>query len=199
MGLDLEQIKENYANFEDYKLEHLAKNEAGSLEPEVIPILMAEIKKRGLDSNLEKGIEAQTKALTESEVLELKNKVVGLKCPMCGQKDKPLMGSLIRSVKSFVVFTNYKKTPIITCQECADKKKKSALISTIILGWWGIPWGLVRTPQTIINYFADKSKVEEISESILTGFAIENIGEIKTNWNNEDELVEFIDHQNRLN
>ncbi len=199
MGLDLERIKENYANFEDYKLEHLAKNEAGSLEPEVIPILMAEIKKRGLDSNLEKGIEAQTQELTESEVTELKEKVAGLRCPVCGQNSKPLIGTIIRSVKSFLILTNYKKSPIITCQDCADSKRKNALISTIILGWWGIPWGFIRTPQTIINYFLDNGNREAISESILTGFVIENIGEIKTNWNKENELVEFLDHQNSLN
>ncbi len=199
MGIDLEKIKENYANFDDYKLEHLAKTEAGNLEPEVIAILMAEIKKRGLDSNIEKGIDAQTKELTESEVIELKDKITNLKCPVCGQKGKPLVGSIIRSVMSFIVLTNYKKTPIISCQECADKKRKSALTSTIILGWWGIPWGFIRTPQTIINYFIDKNRAQEISENILIGFAIENIGEIKTNWDNEDELVEFIDHRNRLN
>ena len=28
MAIDLEQIKENYTNFDDFKLEHLAKNEA---------------------------------------------------------------------------------------------------------------------------------------------------------------------------
>ncbi|WP_282037323.1 hypothetical protein [Saccharicrinis aurantiacus] len=199
MSLDLELIKKNYEKFEDYKLEHLAKNEAGSLEPEVIPILMAEIKKRGLDPNLEKGIEAQTKEITESEIIEILDKVSGLKCPECGGKSNPLKGSLIRSVKSFIIFTNYKKTPIISCQECANKKRKSALTSTIILGWWGIPWGIIRTPQTIINYFVDKNKLKEISESILTGFVIENIGEIRTNWESEDELVEFIDHQNKLN
>ncbi len=199
MGLDLEQIKENYASFEDYKLEHLAKNEAGNLEPEVIPILMAEIKKRGLDSNLEKGIEAQTKELSESEFIELKNKIARLKCPECGQKHKPLTGSLIRSVKSFIILTNYKKTPIITCQDCADKKRKNALISTVLLGWWGIPWGFIRTPQTIINYFLDNKKTEEISESILSGFVIENVGEIKTNWDKETELVDFIDHINNTN
>ncbi len=199
MAIDLEQIKENYANFDDFKLEHLAKNEAGSLEPEVIAILTAEIKKRGLDSNLEKGIEAQTKELTKNELNELKSKIGNLTCPECRQKNGQLVGTLIRTVKSFIVLTSYKKVPVITCKSCADKKRKNAMISTALLGWWGIPFGLFRTPIALIATLTDKNKSEEISEGIITGFAIENIGEIRTNWNKEDELVEFIKHVNNQN
>nr|WP_319571597.1 hypothetical protein [uncultured Draconibacterium sp.] len=199
MAIDLEQIKENYANFDDFKLEHLAKNEAGSLEPEVIAILTAEIKKRGLDSNLEKGIEAQTKELTENELNELKNKIANSTCPECRQKNGQLVGTLIRTVKSFIVLTSYKKVPVITCKSCADKKRKNAMTSTALLGWWGIPFGLFRTPIALIATLTDKNKSEEISEDIITGFAIENIGEIRTNWNKEDELVEFIKHVNNQN
>lgn len=199
MAIDLEQIKENYANFDDFKLEHLAKNEAGSLEPEVIEILTAEIKKRGLDSNLEKSIEAQTKELTEKELNDLKSKIANLTCPECGQKTGQLVGTLIRTVKSFIVLTAYKKVPVITCKSCADKKRKNAMISTALLGWWGIPFGLFRTPIALIATLTDKNKAEEISEEIITGFAIENIGEIRTNWEKETELVEFVGHINNQN
>jgi predicted nucleic-acid-binding Zn-ribbon protein len=199
MAIDLEKIKKNYESFDDFKLEHLAKNEVGSLEPEVIEILTAEIKKRGLDSNLEKGIEAQTKELTESELNELKNKITHLTCPECGQKNGQLVGSIIRTVKSFILLTSYKKVPVITCKSCADKKKKNAMISTALLGWWGIPFGLFRTPIALIATLTDKNKSEEISDDIITGFSIENIGEIRTNWDKEDELVEFIGHVNNQN
>jgi hypothetical protein len=50
--MDLEQIKKNYAEFDDFKIEHLAKNEVGGLNPDVVPILVDEIKRRGLDINL---------------------------------------------------------------------------------------------------------------------------------------------------
>ena len=199
MTIDLNQIKQNYSEFDDYKIEHLAKNEAGGLEPGVIPILIDEINKRGLDPALIKGIEAQTKELTEDELSELKNKIVNLHCPECGQRNTPLIGSVIRTVKSFIVLTSYKKNPVITCKSCADKKRKSAMISTALLGWWGIPFGLFKTPIALISTLTDKKKYEEISDTIVTGFAIENIGEIRTNWDKEDELVEFIGHVNSLN
>ena len=104
--MDIEQIKKNYENFNDSKIEHLAKNEAGSLEPEVIPILVNEIKKRNLDVDLIKGIEAQTKELTEKEIQEIKLKIESLSCPECGQNESKLIGTLIRTVKSFIVFTS---------------------------------------------------------------------------------------------
>jgi Lhr-like helicase len=195
--MDIEQIKKNYENFDDSKIEILAKNEAGSLEPDVIPILVNEIKKRNLDIDLIKGIEAQTKELTEKKIQEIKLKIESLTCPECGQKESKLIGTLIRTVKSFIVFTSYKKTLIISCRTCADKKRKDAMITTAFLGWWGIPWGLFRTPQAIIASLTDNKKREQISDEILTVFAIENIGEIITNWDKENELTDFIHHRNR--
>ena len=199
MTIDLEQIKQNYSGFEDFKIVHLAKNEAGGLEPDVIPILIEEIKKRGLDIELIKGIEAQTKKLTEDELKELTTKITNLPCPSCGQKDSKLIGSLTRTVISFIVYTSYKITPIITCKSCANKKRQNAIIITAILGWWGIPFGLFRTPVALIRTLIDKNKQEEISDEIITMFAIDNVGEIRTNWDKENELVDCIGHVNRKN
>ena len=199
MAIDLEQIRKNYASFDDYKIEHMAKNEINSLDPDVVAILKDEIEKRGLDSNLNKGIEAQTKELTESEVNELKTKISKLTCPDCGQSRSPLIGTLIREVKSFIVFTHYKKTPLILCQACADKKRKNAMTTTVLLGWWGIPFGLFRTSHALISSSNDTKNFEIISDSILTQFAIDNVGEIRTNWDKENELVDFIRHKNETN
>jgi len=199
MAIDLEQIRKNYESFEDYKIDHLAKNEVGSLSPEVVIILKEEIKKRGLDTNLISGIEAQTKELTEAELNDLKSKISKLACPKCGQHHTLLIGILIREVKSFVVLTHYKKTTIILCPTCAEKKRKDAMISTALLGWWGIPWGIFRTLHALISSLTDNKNRDIISDSILTQFAIVNIGEIRTNWDKENELVDFVRHKNNMN
>lgn len=197
MTIDKEQIKKNYENFNDSRIEYLAKNEAASLEPEVVPILIDEIKKRNLDINLIKGIEAQTKKISEEELHEVNLKIKNLSCPECGQNKSPLIGTLLRIVKSFVYTTSYQKITIISCKTCANEKIKDAFITTILFGWWGIPMGLIQTPQAIIATLNDKKNRELQSDEILTLFAIENIGEIKTNWDNEQELTEFIHHTNR--
>ena len=196
MTIDLEQIKKNYADFDDFKIERLAKNEADGLAPEVIPILIDEIKKRGLNPDLIKGIESQIKELTESELNELKYKIINLPCPDCGSQSTPLVGSLIRTVKSFIFMTSYAKTPVITCKFCSNKRKKNAIITTLLLGWWGIPYGIFKTPISLLATLRDHKKEEEISDQIITLFALNNMGELKTNWDNEKELVEYVRHIN---
>lgn len=197
--MDIGQIKKNYRNFDDLKIETLAKNEAGSLDQEVIPILIHEIKKRNLNTELLTGIEAQTKELTNTELEETIQKIESLACPECGSNKSKLVGTLIRKVKSFVIVTNYSKTPIISCQSCADSIRKKALITTVTLGWWGVPWGLFKTPMALISTYMDNKIKYRISADILAYFSIENIGEIKTDWDNEPELISFIHHRNTQN
>jgi hypothetical protein len=200
MAVDIEQIRNHYSKMDDSKLERIAKFEIASLQPEVQPIVIAEINKRGLDKNLLTGIEAQTKELSEEEVYGLRDKIVGLDCPNCQKPNQGLVGGIIRKVRSYIIFTQHETRPMIACQTCVESERKNQLIKTSIFGWWGIPWGLFyRTPQAIINHFRDNNKKEEISESIIIEFAVQNIGELKTNWENENKLVEFINHQNKVN
>ena len=44
--MELEDIRKNYRNFNDDKIENLAKSDARKLRPEVIPILIEEIRRR---------------------------------------------------------------------------------------------------------------------------------------------------------
>lgn len=197
MPIDLEQVKNHYAKMDNARLENIAKFEMALLEPAVQQIVIAEIKRRGLDENLLVGIEAQTKELSEAEVYALRDKIKGLACPSCGQPNQGLMGGMVRKVRSFLIITQYEQRPMIACPACVEAERKSQLIKNSLLGWWGFPWGLLyRTPQAIINHFRDNGKKEEISEGILIQFAVENIGELKTNWDKADKLVNFIRRQN---
>ncbi len=199
MSIDLEQIKKNYEGFDDYKIEYLAKNEINSLDPEVVKIIKDEIKKRGLDSNLNKGIEAQTKELTDTELLKIKSKISKLPCPECGGRNTPLIGIITREVKSFIIPTFYIKTPLILCETCATKKRKRAIISTALLGWWGIPIGIFRTPFVLVKSFSDIKNQDIVNDIVIQDFIIKNIGEIQTNWDKENELVACIRHKNATN
>ena len=197
MQIDLEQIKNHYSKMDDAKLERIAKFEIASLQPEVQPIVIAEIKKRGLDNNLLTGIEAQTKELTGDELIELINKIKGLDCPICGEPNRGLVGGVIRKVRSYLIVSQYEKRPIIACQSCVDKERKNQLIKNSLFGWWGIPWGMFyRTPQAIIGHFRDNSRKYELSETILAETAVHSVGELRTNWENEEKLVEYIYRQN---
>jgi len=177
MEIDIEQIIKNYSEFDDFEIERIAKTEAGGIEPEVISILIDEIKKRGLDDNLLKGIEAQIEEIDENDFKKLINRIKELTCPECGRNE----------------------TPLISCEVCAEKTRKNSVVFNLLLGWWGIPMGIFKTPQAVIKTLTDKKKKNEISDIILTDFVLENVGEIRTYWDDEIELTKFIGHINKHN
>jgi hypothetical protein len=199
MAVDLEKIKAHYSEMDISKLERIAKFEIASLEPEVQPIIIAEIKKRGLGESFLAGIEAQTKDLSEEEIFELRDKIKGLDCPSCGKSNQGLVGGIIRKVRSYIIITQHETRSMIACQNCVETERKNQLIKNSLFGWWGFPWGIYRTLVAIINHFKDNGTTHKISESILVEFALQNIGELKTDWDDEDELVRFINHQNTVN
>ena len=51
-----------------------------------------------------------------------------------------------------VIFTTV-TTPIqgVFCTRCAHKESLRATATSAAFGWWGFPWGLIRTPQEIIR------------------------------------------------
>lgn len=197
MTTRFDELKKNYAELDDQQIEYIAKYEAKSLAPEVILLLIKEMKNRGFDNELINAINPYKKELSQSELRQLKNKITHLACPECGQKKEKLVGSLVRTVKSFLVLTMYSNVPIITCEECARKKRTEAMLITALLGWWAIPFGIIRTPIALIASLIDRSKVEKVSDEIVDGFVVEYLGEIRTNLKNEDRLIEFINDMNK--
>jgi len=197
MAIDLEQVRNHYSQMDDSRLERIAKYDIASLEPEVEEIVIAELKKRNFDESILSGIAAQTKEYDDEEIEELLDKVKSLACPKCGTQDKDLVGGIVRKVRGYIIMTKYERRPLIACRPCIEEERKSQLIKNSLFGWWGIPWGLLyNTPHAIINHFRDNRIKEELSESILLDFVGQNIGELKTNWMNQDYLTDFIHHQN---
>ncbi len=193
MAIDLEQIRRNYAEFDDSQIECIANNEAGSLEPAVVAILKEEIRKRGLDPNLCRGVDAQTRELTQSGFRELMAKITQLPCPQCGERGFPLVGAVIREVKSFVVFTAHKKFPLIVCPACADARRVNGMFVTATLGWWS-PHGLFLTiPVLLASMFKNR---ERESDLILHDFVVRHLGEIETNSDKESALVDCLRRAN---
>ena len=85
--MDLNDIRDNYRNFPDWKIEKIASEEANSLRPEVLDILKAEIKRRNLKSNLINSVDSQTRELTESEFNEYCHILRNHPCPKCNSLD----------------------------------------------------------------------------------------------------------------
>ena len=195
--MDIEDIKKNYRNFQDSKIISLAKSEARTLRPEVVPILIDEIRNRNLSETLISGIEAQLKVPTEDELKEYCSVVQSADCPKCKTKTQKLNAIVLNEVVSFLILTTSSKSIKIACPDCLEKLKNNANFKTATLGWWGFPWGVIRTIQALINN-SKMSKQIACSgpNDILKSFVFENIGVIETSKNNTVALNNFIERTN---
>jgi hypothetical protein len=186
-------VEAHYSKMSDAELERIIVEDAQGLMPEVVRIIEFEIEKRKLNPHLLKGIIAQNKEYT---IDELKNYAIllrSLPCPICQNTSELLNGTIVYTVKSFLVFTINESKIIIACSSCLNKKSNQAILSTLLLGWWGVPWGLLKTPLYLYRNFAEKRYNDsvEANNSILN-FALMNIGKIETYQNNSEKLKELI-------
>lgn len=75
-------------------------------------------------------------------------------CPRCGGSG-PVDVYVAHKVWSALVVTQWSSTPQLSCVACGRKSQLSAAAFSLILGWWGFPWGLLLTPIQIgRNLFA---------------------------------------------
>jgi len=67
------------------------------------------------------------------------------------------------------------------------------LIKTAILGWWGIPWGIIRTIQAInLNIKNKRSNHADGPNDYLRNFVLSRVGQIEAFKDNPNKLAEII-------
>lgn len=196
MKLDIDEIRANYKRFETERIKKIAKNDARSLKQETVPILIEEIKKRGLSNRLIDWINAERRKLSAEELSVLKTKIKKCKCQIC-KENTDLEGFKFVACTGIVIDHSTYHYQLIVCAECGRKKRKSAFISTMIFGWWSII-GLFSTPIIIFNSIMDRLKQEIRSEEIIEDFVISNIGHITLGKETEEVIEELIRKYNTL-
>ena len=192
-GIDIQFVRETYKKFTDQELIRVVTQEAYGLTPEATQIVKEEIISRNLDPNIIKGIEAQQKVYTVDEIDEYCEIIQNLPCPITGSTQNKLNATMIAEVMSFILFTKYKKKIIVGNPEALDKKNNASLGLSALLGWWGFPWGPIRTIQAIrINIKNKKSNWQETPNDFLRSFVLSKIGEIETYRDNKEKLQQII-------
>jgi hypothetical protein len=92
-------------------------------------------------------------------------------CPQCfGPGPVDLFTSY--RIWSAVVLTSWNEIPALSCHRCGVNAKLSAIFFSGVLGWWGIPWGVVFTPVQLFRNFTglfSRSTLERPSDE-LAGF-----------------------------
>ena len=96
-------------------------------------------------------------------------------------------------MKSFLLFTSFAKKPIIACPECLDRENDNSITSTLLLGWWGFPWDILKTPIYIYRNMKIKGQnhFERPNETLLS-FTLSNVGEIESYSDNFEKLKRII-------
>jgi len=70
------------------------------------------------------------------------------RCPRCGGTG-PTDVHVSHRVWSALVLTSWASRPQVSCRRCGMKSQAGDALFSLVLGWWGFPWGLVMTPVQI--------------------------------------------------
>ena len=72
-------------------------------------------------------------------------------CPVCNENRGPVEVHTAYKVTSFLIITSWSSRPCISCTSCGRKHQFGAVLHSLLLGWWGFPWGLLMTPVQIVR------------------------------------------------
>ena len=75
-------------------------------------------------------------------------------CPVCKQQRGPVDVHVAHKIASFLVMTSWSSKPGVSCRTCGLKSQVGATAYSLLLGWWGFPWGLIMTPVQVVKNMA---------------------------------------------
>jgi mannose/fructose/N-acetylgalactosamine-specific phosphotransferase system component IIB len=126
----------------DDELIRIATTDAAGLTHQTQEIIRDEVAKRKLDNNVLKGVEAQNKSYSVQEIDKYCDIIQSLNCPTCQTSNTRLNATMTSDVVSAIIFSTKNRKIKVGCGACLDKANNNALTKSILLGWWGIPWGI---------------------------------------------------------
>ena len=66
-------------------------------------------------------------------------------CPKCNGSG-PVDVHVSHKIWSAIALTQWSSMPQISCRSCGVKSQVGGAFFSLVLGWWGFPWGLLLTP-----------------------------------------------------
>jgi len=101
------------------------------------------------------------------------------RCPKC-QGPGPVDVHVSHQVWSALLLTTWRSIPQVSCRSCGTKSQLMNAAFSLLLGWWGFPWGFVMTPIQIGRNIAgmlsrpDPSKPSERLEKAIRTAMVRN-------------------------
>lgn len=78
-------------------------------------------------------------------------------CPKC-KGSGPVDVHTSYRVYSALVVTSWRSIPRVSCRSCGIKGQLGNTLFSLILGWWGFPWGIIMTPVQIVRNISGMMK-----------------------------------------
>jgi hypothetical protein len=75
-------------------------------------------------------------------------------CPQCARPG-PVDVHQCHKVASLLFVTRWSSRPEVCCRRCGLRHQVGGLLSSLLLGWWGFPRGLIVTPMQIARNLRD--------------------------------------------
>ena len=69
-------------------------------------------------------------------------------CPKCNGRG-PIDVHTSYRVYSLILYTSWSSRPNLCCRSCGVKTQLGDAFLSLLLGWWGFPWGFIMTPVQI--------------------------------------------------
>lgn len=136
---------------------------------------------------------AQNKEYSATEISQYAELLRGLPCPICRSSEQKINATIAYLAKSFILFTLSRKEPVVACPSCLDKKNLQAFLCTLLLGWWGIPWGIFKTPVYLFKNLAARSQNHHTEPNrTLLAYTATNIRHIETYHDDRENLARLI-------
>ena len=115
------------------------------------------------DECVQKGqLVLRARQIPETQALEFAMRLHNGNCPSC-QGPGPVDVHFSHIVWSALVVTSWKSTPKVSCRSCGLKAQSLALGSSLLLGWWGFPWGILVTPIQVVRNIASMARFSATS------------------------------------
>jgi hypothetical protein len=71
-------------------------------------------------------------------------------CPRCHGKG-PIDVHIAHRIWSLIIRTSWNSRLNLCCRRCGRTEQVKGILFSLVLGWWGFPWGFIMTPVQIVK------------------------------------------------
>lgn len=99
------------------------------------------------EAELDRALEMVPVAVAENEARRIREDP----CPLCGREGSRVELRPSYRATGFLLHTSVSEKRTICCTLCGLKANLAAIAHSLLLGWWGFPFGIVATPIQIVR------------------------------------------------